>query len=409
MLIFLPGLMSASDISPRIQPPDWNFDSIPDRHLIACCYWEYAREARFLRTFKSRCVAANRNPKPLAEAFELCGKDARLVMSIGSVANSFLLGFGFEPDDPKQPAGTRKLDAKEPVTGNFPAPWQSLSAPEQDYRADLAAGAFPVAGQPFQRASGADAVNALMFFTSTIVPSIPMLSPSTLNETLQRQLAQLNSHARAGDPLPSASASSPGVGHLPSAIDHSEADNLPSLSSEALAKEDAMCHLPSPGAVKKHSKSQNKAAPLPWPTPSIYRLDTHSRSADEIALVQIQWGSFTDEELIDSFRAWVKANRPDPIRPIPARGHKLRDWRANLTRLAVMRLLTRFSALQLLDPKADPVPGLWDSKQFSGPTWHDVVKWHDARREARAIFHQLFPFLRPGDDPISWPTGRSKS
>lgn len=368
--------MSSSDTPQCIQPLDWNFDSIPDRHLIACCYWEYARESRFLRAFKSRCVKANRDPKPLAEAFELCGKDARLVMSIGSVANSFLLGFGFEPDDPKQPAGTRKLDPKEPVSGNFPAPWQSLSAVEQDYRAGLAAGAFPVAGQPFQRASGTDAVNALMFFTSTIVPSIPTLSPSILNETLQLQLAELNEHACPGNPLPSA-------GNLPSTVAPKRSEGGPFVAP-------------------KRSEGG-------WPTPSIHRLDTHSRSADEIALVQIQWGSSTDDELIDSFRAWVKANRPDSIRPLAARGHKLRDWRANLTRLAVMRLLTRFSALQLLDPKADHVSGLWDSKQFSGPTWHDIVKWHDARREARAIFHQLFPFLRPGDDPISWPTGRSKS
>jgi hypothetical protein len=100
----------------------------------------------------------------------------------------------------------------------------------------------------------------------------------------------------------------------------------------------------------------------------------------------------------------LKANRPTPLRPVPARGHKLKDWRAHLTRLAVMRLLSRFSALQLLDAKADHLPSLWQSKQFSGPTWLDVVKWHDARREARAIFHQLFPFLPATDNPISWPT-----
>jgi len=88
----------------NMEPHDWNFDSIPDHHLIACCYWEYARESIFLKKFKSRCVEANRNPQPLSQAFDLVGKDARTILSIGTVANSFLLGFGFDPKAAPNPA-----------------------------------------------------------------------------------------------------------------------------------------------------------------------------------------------------------------------------------------------------------------------------------------------------------------
>ena len=28
---------------------DWNFDKISDNELVACCYWEYARESKFIR------------------------------------------------------------------------------------------------------------------------------------------------------------------------------------------------------------------------------------------------------------------------------------------------------------------------------------------------------------------------
>ena len=28
---------------------DWNFDAVPDPELVACCYWEYARESAFIR------------------------------------------------------------------------------------------------------------------------------------------------------------------------------------------------------------------------------------------------------------------------------------------------------------------------------------------------------------------------
>src|SRR6266849_6124669 len=96
--------LSRSHAPTNMEPHDWNFDSIPDHHLIACCYWEYARESVFLKKFKSRCVEANRNPQPLSKAFDLVGKDARTVLSIGTVANSFLLGFGFDPEAALNPA-----------------------------------------------------------------------------------------------------------------------------------------------------------------------------------------------------------------------------------------------------------------------------------------------------------------
>jgi hypothetical protein len=373
--------MSAPQPPPPIEPGDWNFDSIPDHHLIACCYWEYARESTFLRGFKSRCVEANRNLKPFVEAFELCGKDARRVLSIGDVANSFLLGFGFEPNPapsgtqaglaaPKPGAGgpaAPKPGPHDPITGNFPASWQSLSAAERDYRAHLAAGATSRHEPPFQRASGAAGVNALLFMTNTIVSSLAPLPDHLYHQTLQDQLDLFNSCA---DPNNSVH---------------------PIVQSS------------------KFDVRRSKFKSPPLAVPPLLRLDTHSRLADELALVQIQWAGFTDDEIVDSFRAWLKANRPTAVGSTTARGHKLKDWRANLTRLAVMRLLTRFSALELLDSKADELQALRATTQFSGPTWLDIAKWHDARREARQTFHQLFPFLPPSDAPLSWPTAHSRS
>jgi hypothetical protein len=108
-------------------PHDWNFDSIPDHHLIACCYWEYARESAFLKQFKSRCVEANRNPQPLSQAFDLVGKDARTVLSIGTVAaapNPATAGApGLAAANPATPEEAG-LTAANPVTaekaGSFP-------------------------------------------------------------------------------------------------------------------------------------------------------------------------------------------------------------------------------------------------------------------------------------------------
>lgn len=253
--------MITSNASAPVASADWNFDTIPDRHLIACCYWEYARESAFLRAFKSRCVESNGHPKPFREAFELCGKDARRVLSIGSVANSFLLGFGFEADDPRHPGVARKLDPNQPVSGNFPASWQSLCAGERDYRAELATAPVPGGAAPFERASGCEAANALMLLTSIMLSDMPVAPPWAINDTLERQLEQVNSHAAPAGP-----------------------------------KTDGGGPECKAGGVAAVAALKPDQGVLPWPTPSIQRFDTHSRCADEIALVQIQWGSFSDAE-----------------------------------------------------------------------------------------------------------------
>jgi hypothetical protein len=33
---------------------EWDFDEVPDNELVACCYWEYARESMFIRDLRRR-------------------------------------------------------------------------------------------------------------------------------------------------------------------------------------------------------------------------------------------------------------------------------------------------------------------------------------------------------------------
>jgi hypothetical protein len=52
-----------------LSPNDWNFDNVPDNELVACCYWEYARESAFLLDLKKRFDAwdgSGRCPELLA-------------------------------------------------------------------------------------------------------------------------------------------------------------------------------------------------------------------------------------------------------------------------------------------------------------------------------------------------------
>jgi hypothetical protein len=34
---------------------EWDFAAVPDDELLACCYWEYARESAFVCGLRQRC------------------------------------------------------------------------------------------------------------------------------------------------------------------------------------------------------------------------------------------------------------------------------------------------------------------------------------------------------------------
>lgn len=122
----------------------------------------------------------------------------------------------------------------------------------------------------------------------------------------------------------------------------------------------------------------------------------------ETLLVDIAWRCFTNDEIANYFRRWVKHNRPREI-PVPSnKGRKPGDVRAQLTRLAVMRLLSRFKLFHILNPRHDARFMIWETKQFAGRKWLDATKWNDARREARQVFRRLFPFLPSTEKPLSW-------
>jgi hypothetical protein len=42
--------------SDNLSSDNWNFDKVPDNELVACCYWEYARESAFIRNVRQRCI-----------------------------------------------------------------------------------------------------------------------------------------------------------------------------------------------------------------------------------------------------------------------------------------------------------------------------------------------------------------
>ena len=83
--------MTEEDISPT----EWDFERVPDGELVACCYWEYARESAFIRELRQRCW---RDHQPVGRPDKQLHTDLQKVQSIGYAANYFLSGF-FCPQD----------------------------------------------------------------------------------------------------------------------------------------------------------------------------------------------------------------------------------------------------------------------------------------------------------------------
>jgi len=293
---------------------EWNFDGVPDDELVACCYWEYARESAFIRKLRQQCIQNWRSGGCRDQKLH---EELQRAQSIGYPSEVFLRGFFFEPNINYQSKNEKLPNGRHPnapaITGSFPQPWQLLSQVERKCRSTIKEDVTTLELVPFQISH---------WYFAKVVACYVESQPQQMKEKLP--------------PNQGLQPIRPGLGI----------------------------------------------------------------SNAETLLVDIAWDFFTDDQIVNYFRRWVKYARPKDRRAPSGRGHKPGDWRAALTRLAVMRLLSRFAALRLVAGNA--FPEIWKSSQFAGRKWTDVTKWHAARREARQTFQKLFPFLPKSNLPLSW-------
>jgi hypothetical protein len=320
---------------------DWNFDNVPDNELAACCYWEYARESAFiqdtLREYRDWFLAGGKWDENTGK---LCARLEKIQCS-SEQAGVFVRGCAFEPkmvrqsDDPEKP-NYRHPDAP-PITGSFPAPWQSLNFDERECRVRIRSHVEQFGIVPIKLAHWSWA--------------------KEIARECQRGADDQHEQRKAWE--------------------------------QKYLRKDA-----------KGKFFMVADAPV---VPEFGLLRPRTRwGVGETLMVDIAWDCFTNDEIATYFRKWVKVARPKEIPSPSDRGHKPGDWRANLTRLAVMRLLSQSPALAIVDDRQNKFRVIWQTKQFSGRKWQDVTKWHDARREAGQLFHKLFPFLAKAEMPLSW-------
>jgi hypothetical protein len=127
---------SSEEAVESLKREDWDFSSVSDGELVGCCYWEYARESAFIRDVWQRC-RGNRRANALRD--EQLHADIQKVQSIGDVSEVFLRGCFLKPrvsyQSKDDTAPNYRHAEAPPITGSFPAPWQSLTEAERKYRA----------------------------------------------------------------------------------------------------------------------------------------------------------------------------------------------------------------------------------------------------------------------------------
>jgi hypothetical protein len=229
-----------------IEDVEWNFDAVPDAELVACCYWEYARESAFIRDtlhcYREWFLADGRWDDARSSSCERIEQ----IQSIGYAAEVFIRGCAFPANLQHQSSGLSGPNYRHPhapiITGSFPAAWLSLSPEERKERAQIRTDRSVIPLVPFKRGNWHDAQDIARWA-----------------EGRWQMLHAEYEKVRRENP------------------DSSEVELI----------------------------RQGKLKEFPGIQPSLYW-----ESGGEITVVSIQWSDFTNEELTASFRKWVKTNRP---------------------------------------------------------------------------------------------------
>jgi hypothetical protein len=114
--------------------------------------------------------------------------------------------------------------------------------------------------------------------------------------------------------------------------------------------------------------------------------------------VQIDWGQFTDSQIIAAFRCWVDENRPLGVGVKNERGRrKGKGLAAYLKALGIMRLMNA-TTLHRIEREH---PEIWKA--------YGSMDWPRARKDAGDTFRTYFHFLPEADRPLHWRTAGGRS
>ncbi len=270
---------------------DWNFDNVPDDELLACCYWEYARESARIRAF---CSPTDSDFFPAPEMY---------------------------------------LEIRRPDGSAFMKARRSLINPARmRFAENLRTYALPVRLTLQRVRTTSDPLEKAWL----------KLSPSLRLEVVQE--------------LQPYFAEKPALTYLPF-------NRCSDMRDIGLAGENYRC------------AKLNMETGIEW-----FR-------------AEIDWGDFTDKQIVAAFRTWVSENRPQGLGRGNEKGkRKRKGLLSQLAWLGMMRLMNAY-------PYTSMATCCSEAAIFYGKT-----NWPRARKKAGRIFRELFFFLPKSDKPIHWGT-----
>jgi hypothetical protein len=281
--------MKATSEMKTLSVLDWNFDNVPDNELVACCYWEYARESARIR------AAFDLEEKvffpDLIPTYAVSSTGARL--KTGSVINTAKARFIDKIHEQALPVLETFRRVINEIPRPFDVPWLELSVVVRQAVTDELAPYFEEKSTltflPFNRCSD------------------------------QRDIGLADEH---------------------------------------------------------------------------YRCATFDMKLGiEYLRVQIDWGGFTDAQIVTAFKAWLVDNRPAGVGVADRRGQrKQKGYRDYLAWLGMMRLMSVCSFTRI----EKEIPKAWSH--------YRSADWPRARKKASGVFKSLFSFLPQEDKPIHWQT-----
>jgi hypothetical protein len=349
----------------KLDEREWNFSDrakVSDAELVACCYWEYARESDFICRVAQQMMMVNQDKvthplvttgKPWVQTHCL-----QQLETAGVKAELASLQFGARKDYSKYHKQMLEASLADP---ELVQAYRDLS---QLYSIGTPAKLFESPKFPAVTWQALD--NAEKMKWVDFVPKIPTpreFSPFQVSSDVNL-LGWLNSEAR------------------------SIADKKNALWQRL-------------SEIDKGAVNLKEAAELRRKLVELDRLPGGKISAlgaggVESFMVQINWREFGDAEIIKGFAKWVKDGHARPTDPQtgelvgkrhPKQGQDPDTWRVRLEQLGIMRVRHNY-------PFNDDMPRPVSATKYS-------VKSENNREREKAVkaFHALFRFLPETEKP----------
>lgn len=114
------------------------------------------------------------------------------------------------------------------------------------------------------------------------------------------------------------------------------------------------------------------------------QLDHAQKAVDSLVLIQIDW-RYTDEQILNHFKAWLLFFRPEEFSNVEERGKGAKVWRPKLNQLGAYRLLEQLSVSEAETLTVVSLP----ESEGTKPLYATDSSWSEAKTKAQDSLQEL--------------------